>query len=84
MFLTCLGVGGARIYQNCHTQRGGATLHEGSFSEGISHDMVQSEGGNEEVKSNKYDMLKLFHNTYSLRVLTRFGGTYRVKRKTNR
>lgn len=52
IFLTCLGVGSARKFQNCRGQGRQVTLCEGSFEEGTNDEMVQSEGGNRENKSD--------------------------------
>lgn len=52
----------------------GAKLYEERFGDGTSDKMVQSNGGNDEDKSDNYDTQKMFQNPYLLRVSHRFWG----------
>lgn len=74
MFLTCLGAGDLQECQNFCTQSSGATLYKESYVEGTSDEMVVLEGAHDENKDSKYETLRLFRNSYSLRLYNAFSG----------
>lgn len=63
MFLTCFGEGSAQNCKNHWAQKKGTRLCAGSFGDGKSDEMVQSESLSDGNERDNYDKLKLFQSS---------------------